>query len=151
MYGYTIGPDTPAFRSELGNDAEAVLGSAQWSAAVTYQGAPGFYRSARDYASSFNAKFHHEPDYHNAEATAACLAFQYALQRAGTIDRASVGAALMKLDVVTFYGLLKFDSRGVNAYKPMVVNQIQHSALVTIYPYRLANATPIFPAPAWTF
>jgi branched-chain amino acid transport system substrate-binding protein len=151
IYGYTIGPDTPGFRNALGGDAEGVLGSAQWSAAVTYAGAPGFYRTARDYAAAFSAKYHHEPDYHNAEATAACLAFQYAIQRAGTIDRTAVGSALMNLDVVTFYGLLKFDSRGVNAYKPMVVNQIQHAALVTIYPYRLANATPIFPAPVWVY
>ena len=149
MYGYTIGPDTPEFRSNLGSDSEAVLGSAQWSAAVTYEGAPGFYRTSREYVAAFTAKFHHAPDYHNAEATAACLAFQYAIQRAGSIDHAAVRPALLNLDVVTFYGLLKFDSRGVNAYKPMVVNQIQHGTLVTIYPYRLANATPIFPAPVW--
>ncbi len=151
LYGYTIGPDTPEFRATLGNDAEAVVGSAQWSAAVTYAGAPGFYRTAHDYAEAFAATFHHLPDYHNAEATAACLAFQYALQRAGTTDRAAVRAALLNLDVVTFYGLLKFDSRGVNAYKPMVVNQIQHARLVTIYPYRLADAKPIFPAPTWNY
>ena len=151
LYGYTIGPDTPEFRATLGSDAEAVVGSAQWSAAVTYEGAPGFFRTAREYADAFAATFHRLPDYHNAEATAACLAFQYALQRAGTTDRAAVRTALLNLDVVTFYGLLKFDARGVNAYKPMVVNQIQHAKLVTIYPYRLADAKPIFPAPAWSY
>jgi branched-chain amino acid transport system substrate-binding protein len=151
LYGYTIGPDTPDFRNALGTDAEGVVGSAQWSAAVTYEGAPGFYRYARDYATAFATEFHHAPDYHNAEATAACLAFQYALENAGTIDHAAVRSALLNLDVVTFYGLLKFDSRGVNAYKPMVVNQIQHAKLVTIYPYRLADAKSIFPAPPWTY
>jgi branched-chain amino acid transport system substrate-binding protein len=151
IYGYTIGPDTPEFRAVLGNDAEAVLGSAQWSAAVTYAGAPGFYRTAREYAAAFAASVGHAPDYHNAEATAAGLAFQYALARAGTTDRAAVRDALAHLDVITFFGLLKFDSRGVNPFKPMVVNQIQHSKLVTIYPYRLADATPVYPAPAWTY
>jgi branched-chain amino acid transport system substrate-binding protein len=70
---------------------------------------------------------------------------------AGTTARKNVRDALANLDVVTFYGLLKFDSRGVNAYKPMVVNQIQHGNMVTIYPYRLANAKPIYPAPAWVY
>ena len=93
----------------------------------------------------------HAPDYHNAEASAACLAFQYALERAGTTDRVAVRDALARLDVVTFFGLLKFDSRGVNVFKPMVVNQIQHDKLVTIYPYRLANASPVYPAPAWVY
>jgi branched-chain amino acid transport system substrate-binding protein len=151
IYGYTNGPDVPEFRTSLGSDAEGVLGSAQWSPAVTYAGAPGFYRSAREYADAFTASFGHAPDYHNAEATAAGLAFQYALERAKTTDRAAVRDALARLDVVTFFGLLKFDSRGVNVFKPMVVNQIQRGKLVTIYPYRLANAAPVYPAPAWTY
>jgi branched-chain amino acid transport system substrate-binding protein len=151
IYGYTNGPDVPAFGTSLGNDAEDVLGSAQWSAAVTYTGAPGFYRTAREYAAAFAAKMGHAPDYHNAEATAAGLAFQYALERAATTDRSAVRDALARLDVVTFFGLLKFDARGVNVFKPMVVNQIQHAKLVTIYPYRLANATAVFPAPPWSY
>lgn len=151
IYGYTNGPDVPEFHATLGNDAEDVLGSAQWSAAVTYAGAPGFYRTAREYAAAFTASVGHAPDYHNAEASAACLAFQYALARAGTTDRAAVRDALARLDVTTFFGLLKFDSRGVNTFKPMVVNQIQHAKLVTIYPYSLANATPVYPAPPWTY
>jgi branched-chain amino acid transport system substrate-binding protein len=151
IYGYTIGPDVPEFRASLGNDAQAVLGTAQWSPAVTYSGAPGFYQTSRAYAAAFSARFGHAPDYHNAEATAAALAFQYALARAGTTNRDAVRDALAKLDVVTFYGLLKFDARGVNAYKPMVVNQIQSGNMVTIYPYRLANGRPIYPAPAWVY
>jgi branched-chain amino acid transport system substrate-binding protein len=151
IYGYTNGPDVPEFRSALGVDAEDVLGSAQWSPSVTYAGAPGFYHTAREYAAAFAARVGHAPDYHNAEATAAGLAFQYALERAGSIDRMAVRDALAHLDVVTFFGLLKFDSRGVNVFKPMVVNQIQHAKLVTIYPYRLGNAAPVYPSPAWVY
>ena len=151
IYGYSVGPDTPEFRATLGNDAQAVLSSAQWSSAVTYAGAPGFYQTARAYAAAFAREVGHQPDYHNAEATAACLAFQYALQRAGTTDREAVRDALARLDVVTFFGLLKFDSRGVNVFKPMVVNQIQGANLVTIYPYRLADASPVYPAPPWAY
>jgi len=151
IYGFTNGPDVPAFGSSLGPDAEGVLGSAQWSAAVTYAGAPGFYRTAREYAAAFTASVGHAPDYHAAEATAAGLAFQYALAAAGRTDREAVRDALTRLDVITFFGLLKFDARGVNLWKPMVVNQIQHGKLVTIYPYRLANAAPVYPSPAWTY
>jgi branched-chain amino acid transport system substrate-binding protein len=149
VYGYSVGPDTPEFRVALGGDAQAVLGSAQWSSAVTYTGEPGFYRTARAYADAFTRYAGHAPDYHNAEATAAALAFQYALERAGSTDRVAVRDALAKLDVVTFFGLLKFDQRGINVFKPMVVNQIQGDQLTTIYPYRLADAKPIYPAPAW--
>ena len=151
IYGYTVGPDLPAFRQRLGRDAEGVLGSSQWSSAVTYSGEAGFYRRAGDYAAAFVRDFGHAPDYHNAEATASGLAFQYALQAAGTLDRSAVRDALAHLNVQTFFGVLKFDARGVNIYKPMVVNQIQHGHLVTVYPYRLANAKPVYPAPAWRY
>jgi branched-chain amino acid transport system substrate-binding protein len=149
IYGFTNGPDVPAFTQTLGTDAEGTLGSAQWSAAVTYQGPPGFYRTAKEYAAAFTSAVGHPPDYHAAEATAACLAFQYALGAAGRVDREAVREALSRLDITTFFGQLKFDTRGVNMWKPMVVNQIQNGKLVTIYPYRLANASPMYPAPAW--
>jgi len=148
-FGYSVGPDTPEFRRTLGGDAEAVVGSAQWSSAVTYRGEAGFYRSARDYDAAFRRAYGRAPDYHNAEATAACLAFQYAIARAGSTEREAVRDALARLDVVTFFGLLKFDARGINVFKPMVVNQIQGGRLVTIYPYRLADGKPVYPAPAW--
>jgi branched-chain amino acid transport system substrate-binding protein len=150
IYGYSVGPDTPEFRAALGADAQAVLGSAQWSPAVTYKGEPGFYRSARAYSDAFARQVGHQPDYHDAEATAAALALQYALQRAGTTDREAVRNALARLDVVTFFGLLKFDQRGLNVFKPNVVNQIQGPRLVTIYPYRLADGSPVYPAPPWS-
>ena len=149
IYGYSVGPDTPDFRDTLGRDANYVYGSAQWSDAVKYQGAPGFYQSSQAYARAFTRAVGHAPDYHNAESTATCLAFQYAIERAGTLDPSRVRDALASLDVVTFFGLLKFDSRGLNVFKPMVVNQIQNGKLLTVYPYRLAAALPMYPTPAW--
>jgi branched-chain amino acid transport system substrate-binding protein len=149
IYGYSVGPDTPDFRDTLGRDANYVYGSAQWSDVVKYQGAPGFYQSSAEYARAFTRAVGHAPDYHNAESTATCLAFQYAIQHAGTLEPSRVRDALASLDVVTFFGLIKFDSRGLNVFKPMVVNQIQNGKLVTVYPYRLAAAQPMYPTPPW--
>jgi branched-chain amino acid transport system substrate-binding protein len=150
IYGYSVGPDTPDFTNSLGKDANYVFGGAQWSDAVKYTAdKPGFYKNAKDYAKAFEAVYHHRPDYHNAESTAACLAFQYALQSAGSLEPEKVRDALAKLDVTTFYGILKFDSRGMNVYKPMVVNQIQNGRLVTVWPAGLAEASVKYPAPPW--
>jgi len=149
IYGYSVGPTRPTSVTAWVAMPNYVLGSAQWSDAVRYRGAPGFYGSAQQYARAFTRAVGHAPDYHNAESSAACLAFQYAIQRAGSLDPARVRDALANLDVVTFFGLLKFDSRGLNVFKPMVVNQIQAGKLVTIYPYRLAEADPMYPTPPW--
>ena len=77
----------------------------------------------------------------------ACLAFQYAIQNAGSLDPLKVRDALAALDVVTFYGILKFDSRGINVYKPMAVNQIQNGELMTVWPIGVQNAKPMYPTP----
>jgi branched-chain amino acid transport system substrate-binding protein len=148
-YGYSVGPDTPDFASSLGGDANDVFGGAQWSESVKYRGDPGFMRTAPEYARAIEQRYHHHADYHNAESTAACLAFQYAIERAGSLDTEKVRDALAKLDVTTFYGIIKFDSRGLNVYKPMVVNQIQGGKLLTVWPTGLAAAKAVYPAPPW--
>lgn len=149
IYGYSVGPDTPDFATTLGGDANDVMGGAQWSESVKYHGDPGFYRTAPEYAKAIEDTYHHHADYHNAESTGACLAFQYALERAGSLDPEKVRDALAKLDVTTFYGIIKFDSRGLNVYKPMVVNQIQKGRLLTVWPTGLAAVKAVYPAPPW--
>ncbi len=147
--GYSVGPDTPDFRKTLGKDANDVFGGTQWSVTAKYKGAPGFISDSKTYAAEFQKKYGHVPDYHNAESTATCLAFQYAIEKAGSLDPKAVRDALAALDVVTFYGLLKFDSRGINVYKPMAVNQIQNGELMTVWPTGVQNAQPIYPTPPW--
>ncbi|GAC1577737.1 MAG: amino acid ABC transporter substrate-binding protein [Candidatus Elarobacter sp.] len=150
VYGYSVGPDTPDFINTLGKDANGVFGGAQWSDAVKYKAdRKAFYTTSRDYANAFEAKYHHRPDYHNAESTATCMAFQYAIENAGSLEAEKVRDALAKLDVLTFYGILKFDSRGLNVFKPMVVNQIQNGKLRTVWPAGLADAKPQYPTPPW--
>jgi branched-chain amino acid transport system substrate-binding protein len=150
IYAYSVGPDTPDFRKTLGKDADYVFGGTQWSPTAKYKGQAGFISDSKVYAAAFDKKYGHIPDYHNAESTAACLAFQYAIEKAGSLDPQKVRDALEKLDVVTFYGLLKFDSRGINIYKPMAVNQIQHGNLKTVWPSAVQDAQPMYPTPPWS-
>jgi len=149
-YAYSVGPDTPDFRKALGNDANYVFGGTQWSPTAKYRGAPGFISTSAEYAKQFEKKYGHVPDYHNAESSATCLAFQYAIQNAGSLDPQKVRDALAALNVVTFYGILKFDDRGINVFKPMAVNQIQKGNLVTVWPSAVQNAQPAYPAPDWS-
>jgi len=149
VFAYSVGPDTPDFRATLGKDAEYVFGGAQWSVTAKYKGAPGFYRDSKTYAIDFTKRYGHAPSYQNAESSATCLAFQYALAKAGSIDPQQVRDALASLDVVTFFGILKFDERGMNIFKPMVVNQIQNGESVTVWPRGSQARPPLYPTPDW--
>jgi len=90
-----------------------------------------------------------DPDYHVAESTAACLALQKAIENAGSLKPDKVRDALATLDVMTFFGQIKFDSRGINTFKPMVVEQIQDGKHHTVFPADVADIKPQYPTPGW--
>ena len=149
IFAYSVGPSTPDFVQSLGKDANYVYDGSQWTPQVKYK--PAFYLSVADYTAAYKKQFntHDDPDYHVAESTAACLALQRAIENAGSLNPDKVRDALAKLDVMTFFGEIKFDSRGVNVTKPMVVEQIQDGKHHTVYPDDVADAKPAYPTPAW--
>ncbi|MBV8221846.1 MAG: amino acid ABC transporter substrate-binding protein, partial [Candidatus Eremiobacteraeota bacterium] len=95
IIGFSVGPSTPDFITSLGNDSNGVMGGAQWTITLNYT--DPLFGSAARYTKMFEAKYNHVPDYHNAESTAACETFQFALAKAGDLDPAKVRDALAAL------------------------------------------------------
>ncbi len=150
IFGYSVGPSTPDFVNALGKDAQYVYDGSQWTPQVKYK--PSFYLSVADYVAAYKKKYStaEEPDYHVAESTAGCLALQKAIENAGSLKPDKVRDALAALDVMTFFGQIKFDSRGINTFKPMVVEQIQTDGKHhTVFPADVADAKPQYPTPGW--
>jgi len=147
--GLTVGPAVPEFRETLGADANYVSGAAQWTTAMTYKGVDVF-GTPQNYTKMFKAKYNKVPDYHNAESTAAMVAYQFAIEKAGTLDTEAVRNALANLDIMSFYGPLKFDKRGINMFKSMAVEQIQNGKKYTVWPADVAQKPPLYPAPPWS-
>jgi branched-chain amino acid transport system substrate-binding protein len=149
IFAYSVGPSTPEFVAQLGPDADFVFVGSQWTPQVRYR--PQMYLTVPGYVAAYKRLFRTlaEPAYQTAEATAAALALQRAIENAGSTRPAAVRDALADLDVTTFYGRLKFDSRGANVYKPMVVEQVQRSRRHTVYPPGTGDASPAYPTPPW--
>jgi branched-chain amino acid transport system substrate-binding protein len=149
MFAYSVGPSTPDFITALGKDADYVYDGSQWTPQVKYK--PAFYLTVAQYVAAYQSKYpgKGEPDYHVAMSTMACLALQRAIENAQSLDPKKVRDALAALDVTTFAGQIKFDSRGINIYKPMVVEQIQSGLHHTVYPGDVADAQPKYPTPPW--
>ena len=149
IFAYSVGPSTPDFITALGKDADYVYGGSQWTPQVKYT--PAFYLTVAEYVAAYKAKYPGlgDPDYHVAESTAACLALQRAIENAGSLDPKKVRDALASLDVTVFFGQVKFDSRGINIFKPMVVEQIQKGVHHTVFPADVADAQAMYPTPAW--
>jgi branched-chain amino acid transport system substrate-binding protein len=142
-FGETVAPPIPDFAKTLGPLAENVLGSSQWT--DTTKGIDKYFGNAKQYAKEMTARFGDAPDYHNAEATAACLALVMAVEKAQSTQPDQVRNALANLNTLSFFGRIKFDSTGQNTFKPMSVVQIQNGKAVTVWPRLNAEAKFIWP------
>jgi branched-chain amino acid transport system substrate-binding protein len=145
-FAETVAPPTPDFASTLGDAANGVLGSTQWTARTV--GSDKWFGTAGDYDRTFTAKYKRHPEYHGAEATAACLALALAVEKAGSVDPDKVRDALASLDEKTFFGPLKFNPAGENVTKSMGVIQVQAGKPVSVWPKDAADGPLTWPAAA---
>ena len=149
--GFSVGPSSPEFRANLKHDADYLFGATQWTSALRYVGEDP-WKTPQAYAQAFKAKYpqYGVIPYQVAESSAAVIVYQKAIEKAGTLDPKKVRDAVAALDVMTFYGKVKFDSRGVNIYKPMAAEQLQPDGnKYTVYPSEVAEKQAIYPMPPW--
>ncbi len=143
--GLTVGPPIPSFVKELGKDAEYIFGPVQWSRAFKYK--DPLFGSTEGYIKAFREKYGEEPEYHAAGGTAAAMALQYALEKAGSLKVEDVRKALLSMKLETFYGVIGFDETGKIVTKKMAVIQIQGGKPRTVYPFE--EVKPVYPKPEW--
>jgi branched-chain amino acid transport system substrate-binding protein len=149
--GFSVGPSSPEFRASLKTGADFIFGSTQWTESLRYQGDDP-WKTPRAYADAFRAKNPRYQDipYQVAESSAAVLAFWRAIEKAGSLDPTSVRDALATLDLMTFFGQVKFDPRGINVYKPMAVEQLQPDGRkYTVWPASVAEKDALYPMVPW--
>ncbi|MDR7544358.1 MAG: amino acid ABC transporter substrate-binding protein [Armatimonadota bacterium] len=153
-YGMT----TPDFRKGLGKDAEYVFGTSVWTPSLKHAGKV-LFKSPKEYADVFRARFGTEPDYTEAASTAAGIAFQEALRAIGAtapLSQAQKDAlitALEQLNLMTFYGPIKFATSGDfyhdNAGLQPIALQYQGGVTVEVGPGKLRVKAPKYPTPPW--
>lgn len=147
-FGFTVGPAIADFQTTLKNDANYVFGGTQWTKDLTYQG-DDLWKTSKAYNDEYKQRFGADPAYQAAEATTAGIAYQKALEKAGTLDPKAVRDALAKLDFTAFTGPVKFDQRGINTFKSMAVQQWQKGQNTTVWPADVAVSKPLWPTPPW--
>ena len=70
----------------------------------------------------------------------ALVAVQKAIEKAGSIEPARVRDALASLDIMTFYGPIKFQKNGMNADRGLPIIQVQGGTVKVLYPPALQQA-----------
>ncbi len=146
--GFSVGPSLPDFKDTLQADADYIYGGSQWTRDLTYQG-DDYWKTPAAYYDAFSKHWGNAPSYQSAMATACGLVFQRALEKAGSLDPKAVRDAIAATDFMSFAGQMKFDARGINTFKPMVVEQWQKGNKGTVWPAAVASTKPQWPMPAW--
>lgn len=149
--GFSVGPSSPEFRENLKGNADYIFGATQWTEALKYNGDDP-WKTPKAYGDAFRAK---NPKYtvipyQVAESSAAVIAFWRAIEKANSLDPTKVRDAIATLDIMTFYGQIKFDSRGINIYKPMAIEQLQPDGKkYTVFPANVAEKEALYPMVPW--
>jgi branched-chain amino acid transport system substrate-binding protein len=114
MIALLVAPPEPKF-AELGEACISVVGSSQWEPLAKYtkesaqkEGIAFFGPTGDEFVTAYKGKYNEEPSYHSAGGYVAGLILEEAMKKAGATDTDKVKAALDAMDIMTFYGRIKF-------------------------------------------
>ena len=136
------GPAYKEFVDSVGKLAEGLTSASWWHHATQYKSNDVFGSTAA-FTKAFRAREGHDPDYVHASSAAALAVLQQAIENAGSKDKAKVRDALAKIDIVTFYGPIKFGANGMNQVRELPIIQIQKGKAVVLAPADIMQAKMI--------
>jgi len=139
-----VAPPEPTF-ADIGDAALAIVGPSQWETQVSYSAdaakaanLPWYGPSNKDFISEYTAKYNAPPSYHSAGGYATGLILQKAIEDANSVDPTAVKAALDKMNLMTFYGVVQFSTdaktHGKQVAHTMVYMQWQKDASGKLVP-----------------
>lgn len=146
-----VAPPEPTF-AEIGDSALGIIGPSQWEPLAAFT--PDFGPTGADFVAAYKAAYGEDPSYHAAGGYVAGLILQKGIELAGSLDTAAIQAALDSVDMMTFYGRIKFDTsaenHGLQIGHSMVFIQWQKDAsgaLVkqVVWPAEGKTADPLYP------
>jgi branched-chain amino acid transport system substrate-binding protein len=107
--------------AEIGEAAKGIVGPSQWEPQASYTSDVAktmkiewYGPTVQEFTEAYQAKYGEEPAYHAAGGYAAGLILQKAIETAGSVETQKVAEVLNKLDLMTFYGHVKFDTTPEN-------------------------------------
>ena len=134
------GPAYQEYIDALGPLAEGVTSASWWVPVTTFKSTDVF-GTTQSFTDEFRKREKMDPEYVHASSAAALVALQMAIEKAGTLDKAKVRDALVALDVMTFYGPIKFGANGMNGGRDLPIIEVQKGKSVVLYPDSIKQAT----------
>jgi branched-chain amino acid transport system substrate-binding protein len=130
------------FAKEAGEAAEYLVTADLWAPDVKYPG-------VKEFVEKFRAKFG-EPTYHAVQAYASVYVLVDVLERAKSLNKEDLIAALKETNLMTPFGPVKFEDfeNFTNQNKvPTLARQVKGGKLVTVWPKEIAVEGYVYPLP----
>jgi branched-chain amino acid transport system substrate-binding protein len=161
-FALLVAPPEPDF-ADLGGAALGVIGPSQWEplAAFTPEsaqeaGLEWFGALGNEFVSAYKTAYNEDPSYHSAGGYVAGIILEKAIIDADSIEPTAIKAALDRMDILTFYGRIKFetsaDAHGLQIGHDMVYIQWQNDdagnlVKQVVWPLEGATAEALYPKP----
>ncbi|MFZ5916858.1 MAG: amino acid ABC transporter substrate-binding protein [Chloroflexota bacterium] len=162
FFALLVAPPEPDF-ADLGDAAMGVIGPSQWEPQAEFTpdsakeaGLEWFGALGAEFDAAYQAAYNEEPSYHSMGGYVAGQILQKAIIDADSTDPDAVKAAMDKMNILTAYGHIKFDTsaeaHGLQIGHDMVYIQWQKDAggnLVkqVVWPLEGKTADPLYPKP----
>jgi branched-chain amino acid transport system substrate-binding protein len=142
IFAFAVGPGLPDFGTNLGLDAEGVMGNTQWEPTLKLPG-------AKEFSEKYKIRHGHEPGYHAGGGYGAGQVLEAAVKKAGSTDKDKLREALATLDTVTAFGRFKVDATGKQIGKPGYWVQWLNGERHVVLPAEVATAKVAYPFRDW--
>ncbi len=142
IMAFAVGPGLPDFGTNLGPDAEGVMGNTQWEKSLKLPG-------ATEFATEYQKRFGHAPGYHAGGGYGAGQVLEAAVNLAGSLDRDVLRKALAELDTTTVFGRYKVDATGKQMGKPGYTIQWIGGERHLVLPEENGTHAVVYPFKPW--
>ena len=147
ILGVSVGPQLPAYVSNLGKDGDYVTGCEWWTPYAKWQGA--FWGTPAEFAKKMEERFGYVPSYHPTSAAVAGTVLAAAIQKAGTLDTDKVMETLKAMKITTVWGPMAWNPQGQNIEIHSSVVQVLNGEVKVVFPLDAKNADLVYPFPEW--
>lgn len=137
LYFATIGPTLDKFQQELGEMAEGVFSSIQWSSRAVHR-----KKDQEIFLKPFISTYGVEPSYHAAQAYAAGQILAAAITENQSLDHDALRGTLSSFHTLSIIGRYGVDFTGRQVRHFALNSQWQDGKLEVVWPTKLATAQP---------
>ena len=142
-FAFTVGPALREFVTELGDDANGIMGVVAWmrSAAMPM---------AMDLSYRYKSKFGHNASVQAALGYGGAQVLEAAVRLAGSLDKDAIRQQCSTMKFQSLVGRYQVDETGRQTAKSTYVMQIQNGWRLLVLPKELQDAKVQFPFKPWS-